>query len=83
LTIADTGPGFPADESERIFDKFHRVPAARNHHQGTGLGLAICRGFIEAHGGTITATNRVDRSGAIFTIMLPRPGAAAPGSGNA
>jgi two-component system, OmpR family, sensor histidine kinase KdpD len=82
LTIADTGPGFPADESERIFDKFHRVPAARNH-QGTGLGLAICRGFIEAHGGTITATNRVDRSGAIFTIMLPRPGAAAPGSGNA
>ncbi len=40
---------------------------------GTGLGLAISRGFIEAMQGTITAANRIDRSGAIFTIRLPIP----------
>ena len=38
---------------------------------GTGLGLAICRGFVEAMGGTITAANRADRSGAVFTISFP------------
>jgi len=38
---------------------------------GTGLGLAISRGFIEAMKGTIAATNRKDRSGAVFTIRLP------------
>jgi two-component system, OmpR family, sensor histidine kinase KdpD len=45
--------------------------AASNGNSGTGLGLAICRGFVEAHGGTISAANRTDRSGAIFTIVLP------------
>jgi two-component system sensor histidine kinase KdpD len=40
---------------------------------GTGLGLAISRGFIEALHGTITAANRTDRSGAVFTIRLPIP----------
>ena len=40
---------------------------------GTGLGLAISRGFIEALHGTITAANRTDRSGAVFTITLPIP----------
>ncbi len=38
-----------------------------------GLGLAICRGFVEAMGGTITAANRSDRVGAVFTIDLPVP----------
>ncbi|OWK22040.1 hypothetical protein AJ88_14300 [Mesorhizobium amorphae CCBAU 01583] len=40
---------------------------------GTGLGLSICRGFIEAMGGTISAANRTDRPGAIFTIRMPVP----------
>jgi two-component system sensor histidine kinase KdpD len=70
ITIADDGPGFPAQDSERIFTKFYRARSATGA-SGTGLGLAICRGFIEAHGGTITATNRTDRSGALFTIVLP------------
>jgi two-component system sensor histidine kinase KdpD len=38
---------------------------------GTGLGLAISRGFVEALHGTLLASNRTDRSGAEFTIMLP------------
>ena len=42
---------------------------------GTGLGLAIsrARGFVDAMNGTITATNRTDRTGAAFTIRLPIP----------
>ena len=42
---------------------------------GTGLGLAISRGFVEALKGTITAANRTDRTGAVFTIRLPIPAA--------
>ncbi|MFW8696058.1 ATP-binding protein, partial [Mesorhizobium japonicum] len=40
---------------------------------GTGLGLSICRGFVEAMGGTISAANRTDRPGAVFTIRMPKP----------
>ncbi len=75
LQVIDEGPGMPPRDLEKIFDKFYRVPAADNRRVGTGLGLAICKGFIEAMGGTITAENRKDRRGAVFTIMFP--GAAA------
>jgi two-component system sensor histidine kinase KdpD len=70
LLIADNGPGFLAEESERIFAKFYRAPSMLAGRHGTGLGLAICRGFVEAHGGTITAKNRPG-GGALFTIILP------------
>lgn len=71
IEIMDEGPGIPADRLARIFDKFYRVNGRDRQRAGTGLGLAICRGFVEALGGTITATNRTDRPGAIFTITLP------------
>ena len=71
LQIADEGAGLPNDARERVFDKFYRVHAGDSQRAGTGLGLAICRGFVEAMGGTITAGNRTDRAGAVFTIMLP------------
>lgn len=73
LMVVDEGPGIPPDELERVFDKFHRVHATDRRRPGTGLGLAICRGFIEAMGGTIRATNRTDRPGAIMTVSLPVP----------
>jgi len=66
--VADRGPGLPADQLERIFDLFHRAPAAKPG--GTGLGLAIVKGFVEAQGGRVHAANRPD-GGAIFTISLP------------
>ena len=56
-----------------MFDKFYRVGGADRRRAGTGLGLAICRGFVEAMHGTITAANRTDRTGAVFTITLPVP----------
>jgi len=73
LTILDEGPGLPDEDRERIFDKFYRVRAGDRQRAGTGLGLAIARGFMEAMGGTVTAANRSDRSGAVFTLTVPMP----------
>ena len=71
----DEGDGIPPGDLERIFDKFYRVQKGDQVRAGTGLGLAISRGFVEALHGTITAANRPDRSGAVFTIRLPVPAA--------
>jgi two-component system sensor histidine kinase KdpD len=72
LIVMDNGPGIPAASLERIFDKFHRLEAGDSKRAGTGLGLAISRGFIEAMGGTVTASNREHQAGATFTITLPQ-----------
>ena len=69
LSIADTGPGLPAENLEKLFDKFYRVPGTPAG--GTGLGLSIVKGFVEAMGGTVRAENR-DQGGAVFTISFPR-----------
>ena len=74
LAVLDEGAGIPTADLERIFDKFYRVLATDRKSAGTGLGLAICRGFAEAMGGTIVASNRTDRTGAAFTITFPVPG---------
>ncbi len=73
LQVADEGHGIPPGDLEQIFEKFYRVRKTDHVRAGTGLGLAISRGFIEAMQGTITAANRTDRSGAVFTIRLPVP----------
>ena len=69
LSVADRGPGIPPEWLPRIFDKFFRAPTAPTG--GSGLGLTIVKGFVEAHGGTIAATNRPG-GGAMFTISLPQ-----------
>lgn len=71
LQISDEGPGIPPADLERIFDKFYRAHKGDRVRAGTGLGLPIARGFVEIMGGTITAANRTDGHGAIFTITLP------------
>jgi two-component system, OmpR family, sensor histidine kinase KdpD len=73
LQVLDEGDGIPPEDVERIFDKFYRVRKGDRVRAGTGLGLSICRGFVEAMGGTISAGNRADRRGAVFTITLPVP----------
>jgi two-component system sensor histidine kinase KdpD len=73
LQILDEGDGIPPADLEQVFDKFYRVQKGDHVRAGTGLGLAISRGFIEAMHGTISATNRVDRSGAAMIIRLPIP----------
>jgi two-component system sensor histidine kinase KdpD len=71
LQVVDEGHGIPPDDLERIFDKFHRVQRGDQVRAGTGLGLSISRGFLEAMHGSITAANRTDRQGAVFTISVP------------
>ena len=71
LQILDEGEGIPHSELESVFDKFFRAQKGDHVRPGTGLGLAISRGFVEAMGGTISADNRADRSGAVLSIRLP------------
>ena len=73
LQVIDEGDGIPPTELESVFDKFYRVQKGDHVRPGTGLGLAISRGFVEAMHGTISASNRTDRSGAVLTIRLPVP----------
>ena len=68
LTVADNGPGFPPSEIRNVFDKFYRLQGSKPG--GTGLGLSIARGFVEAHGGTLTLEN-LPVCGAKFTIIIP------------
>jgi two-component system, OmpR family, KDP operon response regulator KdpE len=75
----DEGNGISPAELESVFDKFYRAQKGDHVRPGTGLGLAISRGFVEAMHGTISATNRSDRSGAVLTICLPVPEASRTG----
>lgn len=68
ISVSDRGPGVPLDSAQRIFEKFYRGDDRKTG--GLGLGLSIARGFIEAHGGRLTAENR-DGGGARFNIILP------------
>jgi signal transduction histidine kinase len=72
ILVADEGPGIPADETDRVFERFHRIDAARTAREGgTGLGLAIARWIVDAHGGAIRAEGR-DPSGCRMIVELPR-----------
>ena len=67
----DDGPGIPPAERERVFDRFHRSEAARARASGgAGLGLAIARGIVEAHGGSIGASES-PLGGARVSFELP------------
>lgn len=71
IEVGDTGVGIPAEEQERVFDRFHKGVAG-----GTGLGLTISRDLVRAHGGTITLTS-TEGEGTTVTVDLSRvaPGA--------
>lgn len=76
ITVADQGPGIPPEALPRIFERFHRVDAARSREPGDrrggfGLGLAIARQAVEAHGGSVAAES-VPGKGSVFRIALPR-----------
>lgn len=71
LVVEDDGPGIPAHEHERIFDRFVRLEESRSRAAGgAGLGLAVVQGIVVRHGGRITIT-RAGIGGARFEVSLP------------
>jgi len=70
LTVADTGIGIPAEDLDRVFDRFYRTDASRARSSGGfGLGLAIVRDLVQAMGGTVTAESTVGE-GSRFRVLL-------------
>ncbi len=69
LEVSDRGPGIPAGEEQRIFEKFVRLPDGQRA-SGSGLGLSVCRAILRAHGGSVAAENRLG-GGATFRLRLP------------
>ena len=71
LSVADTGPGIPAEDHGRIFERFYRVDTARSRALGgTGLGLAIVKHAAVVHGGEVHLESEVGR-GTTFRLLLP------------
>lgn len=69
--VADTGIGIPANELERVFDRFYQVePHLTRKYSGMGLGLAIAKGMIELHGGRIWCESVVGL-GSRFSFTVP------------
>jgi len=76
VTVEDDGPGIPPDKVDAIFDRFYSErPKSEKFGMHSGLGLSISRQIVEAHGGTITAENRLDGAGVVrgarFVVRLP------------
>ncbi len=74
VTVEDDGPGIPPHALERVFERFYTDRPDHGFGQNSGLGLSISRQIIEAHRGTIRASNRRTegpRRGARFTVRLP------------
>ncbi len=71
LTVADTGPGIPAEHLPHLFERFYRAEGSRNRSTGgAGLGLAICKTLVEALGGRITVESDWQK-GTTFQVTLP------------
>ena len=75
--VKDDGVGIPEEDQAHIFERFYRVDKARSRETGgTGLGLSIVKQLVNMHGGTITVESKAG-NGSVFTVVLPRKGAAA------
>jgi len=80
LTVADTGPGIPADELPRVFDRFWRGRQA-TQTSGSGIGLAVAAELTLAHGGRLSAASPAGQ-GTRMTLTLPTPDVRGHGGGD-
>lgn len=72
IDVTDEGPGIPADEADRVFERFYRSDSARAATEGgSGLGLAIAQWIVDLHGGDIAAEGRTP-TGCRMVVHLPR-----------
>jgi two-component system OmpR family sensor kinase len=69
LQVDDTGPGIPAEERARVFDRFYRLPGS--HAEGSGLGLAIVQQIAQAHGAAVSLSDSYDGRGLRVTVRFP------------
>ena len=70
LSVSDTGPGIPAADRKKIFDRFYRAEKSRSAKGHFGLGLSIASEIVKLHHGSITVGSRED-GGSVFTVTLP------------
>ncbi|MGH7773293.1 MAG: sensor histidine kinase, partial [Candidatus Binatia bacterium] len=75
ISVADTGPGVPPEEANKIFDKFYQIAQVdQQKTKGTGLGLAISKSLVEMHGGKIWVESEEGRGSTFsFTVPADRP----------
>jgi len=71
LQVCDQGPGVPAEQRERIFEPFYRLPGASERAGGVGLGLALVRSIAQRHGGSVRCADPPQGRGACFVVDLP------------
>jgi PAS domain S-box-containing protein len=71
FSVADTGPGIPAQELPYVFDRYYQ--AQRKNRDGIGLGLSIARGIVEAHGGRIWVESEEGKGSTFFFTLPPGP----------
>ena len=72
IEVMDTGPGLKDGEAERIFKRFYQSGGnAVAGNEGTGIGLNLCKMIVDMHHGEISAANRSDKRGCIFTVRIP------------
>jgi signal transduction histidine kinase len=70
LSVCDRGPGVPAEQRDRIFEPFYRLPGHAEHAGGVGLGLSLVRQIAVRHGGSVRCEAR-EGGGSRFVIALP------------
>jgi signal transduction histidine kinase len=74
MVVEDDGLGVPADQRQRVFERFVRLDEARTRDAGgSGLGLAIVKEIVTAHGGTVAVSSSAALGGARFVVRLPAP----------
>ncbi len=69
IMVSDDGIGFPAEDIDKVFDKFYRLHNSKTG--GTGLGLSIVKGFVEAQNGKVTLENKEEGGGSVFKMSFP------------
>jgi signal transduction histidine kinase len=71
LKVSDKGPGIPADQRERIFEPFYRLPGASERNGGVGLGLSLVKSIVTRHFGEVRC-EETPGGGATFVVILPK-----------